>query len=71
MGHFTSDANKQSPWSSASEKGIDSLADWLIPILGRPDDFTLLTIKNMHPPGQKYLSFNMIKYHFALERLMK
>ena len=31
---------KQSPWSSTIEKGIDSLADWLIPTLGRPDDFT-------------------------------
>ena len=31
---------KQSPWSGAKEKGIDSLADWLIPTLGRPDDFT-------------------------------
>ena len=31
---------KQSPWSSAIEKRIDSLADWLIQTLGRPDDFT-------------------------------
>ena len=31
---------KQSPWSSAIEKGIDSLADWLIPTLGHPDEFT-------------------------------
>ena len=38
MWRSTSDA-KQSPWSSASEKGIDSLADWLIPTLSRPDDF--------------------------------
>ena len=37
---------KQSPWSSASEKGIDSLADWLIPTLGRPDGFAL-HIKNI------------------------
>ena len=32
----------QSPWCSAIEKGIDSLADWLILTLGRPDDFTFL-----------------------------
>ena len=31
---------KQSPWSSASEKGIDSLAVWLILTLGHPDHFT-------------------------------
>ena len=31
---------KQSPWSSASEKEIDSLTVWLIPTLGHPDDFT-------------------------------
>ena len=31
---------KYSPWSSASEKEIDSLAAWLILTLGRPDDFT-------------------------------
>ena len=42
MWRSTSDAKKQSPWSSAIETGIDSLADWLIPTLGRPDDFTLL-----------------------------
>ena len=35
---------KQSPWSSAIEKGIDSLADWLIPTLGRPVDFTYIYI---------------------------
>ena len=29
---------KQSPWSSAIEKGIDSLAGWLILTLGRPVD---------------------------------
>ena len=34
---------RHSPWSSASEKRIDSLADWLIPTLGRPDDFTYFT----------------------------
>ena len=39
---------KQSPWSSISEKGIDSLAAWLIPTLGRPDDFTLLTLYLTH-----------------------
>ena len=37
----TSDAKIISS-SMASDKGIDSLADWLIPILGRPDDFTYL-----------------------------
>ena len=31
---------KKSPWSSGSEMGIDSLADWLIPTLGHPDVFT-------------------------------
>ena len=31
---------KQSPWSSAIEKGIDSLAVWLIPTLGQADDLT-------------------------------
>ena len=44
MWRSTSDAKKQSPWSSAIEKGIDSLADWLIPTLGRPVDFTLLFV---------------------------
>ena len=46
MWRSTSDAKKQSPWSSAIEKGTHSLADWLMPTLGRPDDFTLLTTKS-------------------------
>ena len=28
----------QSPWTSTSEKGIDYLADWLIPTLSHPDE---------------------------------
>ena len=34
---------KYSPWSNASEKGIDSLADWLIPTLDHDGVPTLLS----------------------------
>ena len=43
----TPQAKKKSPWSSASKKGIDSLADWLIPTLGRPDDFTFFYLHRL------------------------
>jgi len=33
----------QSPWSSTNEKGMDSLAAWLIPIIGLPDLLTYWT----------------------------
>ena len=49
---------KQSPWSSASEKWIDSLADWLIPTLGRPEDFTYYKFDDMiNPPPLHYLRY--------------
>jgi len=32
----------QSPWSSANEKGIDSLVAWLIPTIGFLDLLTYL-----------------------------
>ena len=48
---------KTSPWSSASEKGIDSLADWLIPTLGHPDDFTF-TLYNTSNIYQAHLTDN-------------
>ena len=40
MWRSTLDAKKHYPWSSASERGIDSLAAWLIPTLGHPEDYS-------------------------------
>ena len=57
MWRTVSDAKTQSPWSSASENGRDSLAVWLIPTLGHTDDFTLFFI---------FILFSYFQYLFTI-----
>ena len=46
MWHSISDAKKkQSPWFSASEKGIDSLTVQLIPTIAHSADFSFITLR--------------------------
>ena len=54
---------KQSPWSSTSEKGIDSLAVWLIPTLGHPNNIVFFVRLAFAEEKKKYFYFTFDKLH--------